>query len=256
MSCWHANSTAFMQNIKRCTLQIRVSPPPLTFAERRSVLQVLEQQGRIKVFKKQRKPQVAGYTNPSFLVVTAEPELADSLASQKTIVYTMTPPRASGESRHLFMNSAHLKPTIEIVHNPDDGQDSTPAGGEVEDGEANVNQDEKKQFCLQIHTHHEYSHPRGISQSPWHNEWPDAYNHNPSFETMLLKQALPPSTARIGLSHWLIEEATLRSPSPAQRNRLRNQSTPNKMMKSKSREGVQAASDGEIPADTADCGTG
>ncbi|KND89752.1 hypothetical protein TOPH_05640 [Tolypocladium ophioglossoides CBS 100239] len=188
-------ASAARRSMPQRSIRILVSPTPMTFAERRSVLQVLEQHGAVEVFK-----MTPGY-HSNFVSVTKEPTTASKLVASSPLTYNMAVPRANadmyvadlGEPEGfngdvLSVANAHGRPTT--------------SGAETD---AESARREHKEFTLEIFPAPDYNHKYAMSGQPLHHSWPDAYNQDRSFAATTLKQSLPQTVAAKGLSHWLFD---------------------------------------------------
>ncbi|GAO16343.1 hypothetical protein UVI_02049960 [Ustilaginoidea virens] len=173
---------------------------PLTFAERRSVLQVLEQYGPIETFK--MAPDL--YAN--FVSVTQKAATASQLVASSPLVYHIPIPRI--DTNVLL---ADLEDT-QGIRRFDRQQPSvtTPPAESAATERAFSSPDEsappqgQKQFKLHIYPAPDYSHKFAMSNSPLQESWPGAYLKDKSFMAAALKQSLPRNMPSKGLAHWLV----------------------------------------------------
>ncbi|KAG5983633.1 hypothetical protein E4U55_007621 [Claviceps digitariae] len=196
------------------SIRVLVSPAPITFAERRSVLQALEQYGPVEVFQMDK--------HANFLSVTRETTTATRLIASSPIVYRMTAPPIKtdiniadleeGDSSNTF--SSH-KPRLSRVNsfreqsstNDDDGA----ASGDGVSSPYGQHQEEEavSQFQLDIYPHPSYVHEFAMSRSPLYHSWPTSYVRDKSLATSILKHSVPQTMASEGLAHWLLEPGCL-----------------------------------------------
>ncbi|KAI9172491.1 hypothetical protein HJFPF1_01993 [Paramyrothecium foliicola] len=175
--------TALRQTRPSRSLRILVSPKPVTFAERRSVLQALQQFGPIEVFR-----MTPGYYS-NYISVTKDVATAESLVTRSPLRYNLSTSQSDADATPRARNQTDsLKVTTA-------GESSTDDGFSQPD----------KQFTLQIIPQRFYKHGFAMARSPLSKPWPAAYCEDSSFMSTALKQTLPPTVAAKGLAHWLVE---------------------------------------------------
>ncbi|ODA80205.1 hypothetical protein RJ55_03163 [Drechmeria coniospora] len=206
--------SAARRTLPERSIRILVSPTPISFAERRSVLQVLEQHGRVEVFR-----MTPGY-HSNYISVTKEAATARKLVASSPLTYNMVKPKNGTDTSMagLFESDndvdADRPPAVTsgqtsaMAH--DDGPDDGPDGdadvdADVDAAAAHKKEEEVKQFTLEIFPAPEYNHGRAMYGSPLHDPWPDGYENDRSFMATTLRQSLPKTMAAKGLSHWLFE---------------------------------------------------
>ncbi|KAF4125715.1 hypothetical protein GMORB2_0959 [Geosmithia morbida] len=183
------------------TLRILVSPRPITFAERRSVLQVLQDKCGIDVFK-----MVPGYPG-QFLAVTRDEDSAKNLVSLSPLSYSIEAPRRSSTHDIQFMDLS--RPELLDGTRPSilPADETLTTGRESSDddqvGERQWSQQQERQhFSLRIVKVQDYNHAGTMDSSPLHGSWPARYTADDSFTSSVLKQTLPHNAAAAGLARW------------------------------------------------------
>ncbi|CAH0053213.1 unnamed protein product [Clonostachys solani] len=177
------------------SLRVLVAPTPVTFAERRSILQVLEQHGPIEVFK--RTPNY----HSNFISVTKTSETAGKLIEASPMTYTLE----QGDSPDLsFSDLAQprrldgTKPTI----NPSrSGVNQT------------VTSQERRTFQINIYAERDYNHAGTFANTQLHQSWPKTLAQGETFMSSTLAQSLPNNVAKAGFSRW-DGDADTRTPIP------------------------------------------
>ncbi|KAF7563444.1 hypothetical protein G7046_g660 [Stylonectria norvegica] len=165
------------------TISVRVTPPPVSFAERRSILQVLEQHGKVEVFKK-----VPGHDS-MFISMMRKASDATTMITTSPLNYNVVTPRSTEETYIADLNDS--KP---LTNTRPTTVDSL-TGHESQE----VNQ---KRFTIHVWPCKDYHHGRATQSSPLHQSWPSWYDKNNSFLARTLKQSLPQTLAAKGLAHW------------------------------------------------------
>ncbi|KAG5919389.1 hypothetical protein E4U42_006533 [Claviceps africana] len=195
------------------SIRVLVSPVPVTFAERRSVLQVLEQYGPVEVF------QMAPGQHANFISVTKEEATAKKLVDSSPLVYRMPPPLKQtdidvadlvvGDISNAF-NTESTRPSVldasqEQSATNDDDKAALGDGFTSAFEQQQNQQQQAAQFKLDIFPEPNYHHEFAMSRSPLHYSWPTTYDRDQSFATSILKHSLPQTIASEGLAHWLLE---------------------------------------------------
>ncbi|RFU73191.1 hypothetical protein TARUN_9066 [Trichoderma arundinaceum] len=190
--------------LRERSIRVLVSPTPISFAERRSVLQVLEQYGPVEFFKM----APGHYSN--FVSITKEPTTAERLVASSPLTYKITEPaRSTVEDIYVAdldepEGFSNVQPTVTgdrtgyassqssgLDQGLDQRRDEGPKQGE-------------KEFKLEIFPAPEYNHRFAMAGSPLRNSWPAVYEQDQSFIATTLKQSLPKNIASKGLAHWLL----------------------------------------------------
>ncbi|KOS20091.1 hypothetical protein ESCO_006151 [Escovopsis weberi] len=186
------------------SLRVLVTPTPITFAERRSVLQVLEQFGPIEMFK--MSPGL--YSN--FVSMTREESTVQRLLSSSPLTYNfIEPARKHADDIHIAdlteresfasgqpsvkMVAYGAQPAPRLMRGPRPGQDE---------------QESQRQFKLDIFPAPDLRHRRAMASSPLHGAWTNAHEQDRSFMATTLKQTLPQTMVGKGLAHWLVSQGT------------------------------------------------
>ncbi|KFA65978.1 hypothetical protein S40285_10507 [Stachybotrys chlorohalonatus IBT 40285] len=175
-------SLASRTTMRQRSLRVLVSPPPITFAERRSVLQVLEQHGPIEFF------QLAQGYQSNFVSVAQSIHTANKLVSNSPLTYAMSTPRTDINPAIADLEESTKFDELKISH-----AESQDDGGE------------QKEFKLHIYPDPDYNHEFSMTNDPLYDTWPRGYDKNRTFTTSTLEQTLPHNVARKGLSHWLTD---------------------------------------------------
>ncbi|PNP53074.1 hypothetical protein THARTR1_06284 [Trichoderma harzianum] len=198
--------------LRERSIRVLVSPTPISFAERRSVLQVLEQYGPVEFFK-----MTPGYY-ANFVSITREPSTAERLIASSPLTYKITEPvRSAVEDIYVAdLNEPEgfstMQPTI--TGQQTSGANSWSGGVEQGQGqdqgrEAELKQGERE-FKLEIFPAPEYNHRFAMAGSPLHSFWHDDYEQDQSFIATTLRQSLPKSIASEGLVHWMVSGMKMR----------------------------------------------
>ncbi|KAM0458990.1 hypothetical protein ACHAPV_004561 [Trichoderma viride] len=217
--------------LRERSIRVLVSPTPITFAERRSILQVLEQYGPVEFFKMLPNPIANLKSHYSqYVSITKEPTTAERLVASSPLTYKITEPtRKAVEDIYVAdldesEGFSTLQPTVtgeqtDSVSSRSDGPTEDPKQGQ-------------KEFKIHIYPAPDYNHRFAMAGSPLHIPWPDAYEQEQSFIATTLKQSLPNSIASIGLTHWLVSDGSgaLRMERKVKRKRIREW-LPSKMKK-------------------------
>ncbi|KAJ6443188.1 putative NADH-ubiquinone oxidoreductase 18 kDa subunit [Purpureocillium lavendulum] len=197
-------SRASRSSMRERSIRVLVSPTPVTFAERRSVLQVLEQYGPVDVFR-----MAPGY-HSNFVSVTKEPATATKLVASSPLTYKLPKPRPRPDIYTADLDepqSFHAEQP-DVVSGHVGSATPAPAGAAASAAAsaaaAATNAADAKEFKLDIFPATEYNHAYAMSGSALHHSWPEAYAKDRSFVAATLKQALPKTVAAEGLSHWLV----------------------------------------------------
>ncbi|PHH73806.1 hypothetical protein CDD82_5261 [Ophiocordyceps australis] len=199
-------ATARVSRAATRSLSILVTPTPITLTERRAVLQVLEQHGRVDFFK-----MAPGYQS-SFLCITSQETTAKVLVNKSPLTYSISLP--SPPAADLY--------AADVVHS---GPLPDPRPRETEDHDAAG----KHSFKLEIFPAPDYAHEYAMTGSPLHHSWPKEYAKQRTRMASLLSRSLPQTTAAQGLLHWFFEKAIVPRPNPKMK-RLRLKSwLPSKM---------------------------
>ncbi|PHH90524.1 hypothetical protein CDD83_3390 [Cordyceps sp. RAO-2017] len=197
------------------TLRVLVSPTPLTFAERRSVLQVLELHGPIEFFK------MAPGFHSNFVSVPETLSAAKKLVAASPLTYSVPVVRDDAS-----MTTADLEEPISFdTHRPRLTQNGTASDPGSSQEEAT------KDFRLDIFPQTDYNHKDSVSKSRLCQPWTPVWETDRSLMATVLKQSLPQTMAAKGLAYWFFDvELHPRTDLKARRLQLQR-ALPSKMMK-------------------------
>ncbi|KAI5462405.1 hypothetical protein BGZ63DRAFT_423663 [Mariannaea sp. PMI_226] len=223
-------ANAVKRATKSCSprsISIAVSPTPVSFAERRSVLQVLERYGRIEFFK------LIPNHDSMFISLMKEEEAARKLVATSPISYNVFVPQTSSESQLSSPNPSQTlskaKPITALTPpNPPTAETETlpdrkEAGAELP----------QKEFQIHIFAQPSYRH-HASSDTKLHLPWPAFVGQNNSFLAKTLKQSLPNKMAAKGLANWdpdFGQQRMASNPAIKKQDRIRETSwTPSKLL--------------------------
>ncbi|KHN99394.1 uncharacterized protein MAM_03092 [Metarhizium album ARSEF 1941] len=180
-----AINIARRRSLPERSIRVLVSPTPVTFAERRSVLQVLEQYGPVEVFK-----MTPGY-HANFVSVTKEIATASRLVEYSPLTYDVP--------------ENHINTDVCVAD-----LDDSESGNGLKSNQpcmttAPGHPPGKRQFTLEIFPAPTYRHHFAMAGSPLYQSWPAAYREDKSFLAATLKQSLPQTMCSSGLAHWLFD---------------------------------------------------
>ncbi|QGI64449.1 hypothetical protein CEK26_008403 [Fusarium fujikuroi] len=168
-------ATSHLKNIEigKRSIRLYVSPAPVNFAERRSVLGALEQYGQVEFFK--LMPACS-----AFISLMKESEAATRAVSSSPV--NITVPSSCKEPRSVVKVDG-LKPRFE--KQPSQSSNDT-------------------KFFIEITESPAYNH-KGSSSSLLASVWPDFVTENKTLASKTLQQSLPNSIAARGLSQWAVD---------------------------------------------------
>ncbi|KAL1891549.1 hypothetical protein Cpir12675_004921 [Ceratocystis pirilliformis] len=172
------------------TVFVKVSPLPITFAERRAVLHALKKQTRIEVFKKMR------HAPASFISVADTEEGARKLIDASPLTYDIltTTPEAP------LIPEPVVMPTLpqhraEKQAKDIDTQPSPPPNTSITSNE------NRRQFVVHMFPSPNYRHMHHISLSPFYGPWkPDTYRKKTVIDA--LSKNIPQNIRQPGLAEW------------------------------------------------------
>ncbi|KAG5960176.1 hypothetical protein E4U58_004731 [Claviceps cyperi] len=215
------------------SIRVLVSPTPITFAERRSVLQVLEQYGPIEVFRMTPHPLplvIAVVQDSTFLIrvlkwqgyhgnfisITKDITTAEELLARSPLAYRMPAPRKPtdiniadlvdvGGSNSLGAHSGQpsMVDHVEELDAKDEGPTMRSKFARPDASE------EPAMFRLEIYPEPGYNHKHAMSASPLYCAWPHKYVADTSHATSILKHSLPQNMASEGLARWPLSSTQL-----------------------------------------------
>ncbi|KAF5651195.1 hypothetical protein F52700_100 [Fusarium sp. NRRL 52700] len=171
-------ATSHLRNIEigKRSIRLFVSPAPVNFAERRSVLRALEQYGPVEFFK------LMPGQGSAFISLMKESEAATKAVSSSP-VNIIVPSSCKGPRSVVKVDG--MKPRFE----KQPSQPSNPEG---------------TKFVIEITESPAYNH-KGSSSSFLARCWPDFVTENKTLASKTLQQSLPDSIAARGLSHWAVD---------------------------------------------------
>ncbi|KAH7148585.1 hypothetical protein EDB81DRAFT_882999 [Dactylonectria macrodidyma] len=190
-----ANAAAIArEQIAPRSISITVSPPPVNFAERRSVLQVLERHGRVEFFK-----SVPGHDS-MFISLMKEKEAASRLITTSPFSYAVSTPQTP-ETVLSDLNArqtlAKSKPVTQMKAKDNSSSTTLSSDSNDKTGRKSL----QKEFKIEVWPHPTYRHHIS-SRSALHRSWPDFVSEDESFIAKTLKQSLPNTMAAKGLANW------------------------------------------------------
>ncbi|KAG6026798.1 hypothetical protein E4U40_001864 [Claviceps sp. LM458 group G5] len=217
------------------SIRVLVSPTPITFAERRSVLQVLEQYGPIEVFR-----MTPGY-HGNFISVTKNVSTAKEILARSPLAYRMPAPRKPtdiniadlvdvGSSNSLGAHSGQpaMVDSAEELDAKDEGRPTMRS-----EFARTVPSEGPAMFRLEIYPEPDYNHKHAMSASPLYHAWPDKYVADHPHATSILKHSLPQNMASEGLARWPLSSTQLEYGQDSKNERLhRNLILPSKILNS------------------------
>ncbi|VUC19913.1 unnamed protein product [Clonostachys rosea] len=181
------------------SLRILVTPTPVTFAERRSILQVLEKHGPMEVFKR-----IPDY-HSNFMSVTKSPETAGKLIAASPMTYTLE----QGDSPDISFSDLAQPRRLDGTKPTINASTATSSG---------ANQ-EQRTFQINIYAERDYNHAGTFANTQLHQSWPKTLAQGETFMSNTLAQSLPNNVAKAGLSRW-DGDADTRSIVPKKTSRL------------------------------------
>ncbi|OAA72689.1 hypothetical protein LEL_08473 [Akanthomyces lecanii RCEF 1005] len=208
------------------SIRVMISPTPSTFAERRSILQVLKKYGHIDVFRREN------YEPNRYISVTKSEDTARALTRLSPIACCISLPQIEPEKRARQLQSLaepSAQPRIEFQtqtskRHEEHGQPSQGAARE-----AGIDY-ETREFVLTIGPARDYDHGNAATKATEYTSWPEGYKTDRSFAVTALREALPDTLLKKGLCHWNVKPAAPDSPRDSMRQRLeRKQQIPGQM---------------------------
>ncbi|KAL6878763.1 hypothetical protein J3F83DRAFT_723831 [Trichoderma novae-zelandiae] len=187
------------------SIRVLVTPTPITFAERRSVLQVLEQYGPVEFFR-----MTPGY-HANFVSLTKESTTAERLVASSPLTYKITEPvRSAVEDIYVAdLDEPESFSTAQPTITGEQRRDASPMPNGLDKRAEGGLEQGQREFMLEIFPVPEFNHRFAMAGSLLHGCWPEDYDQDQSFIATTLKQSLPRSIASNGLVHWMVR------PSPA-----------------------------------------
>ncbi|RDA85437.1 hypothetical protein CP532_1535 [Ophiocordyceps camponoti-leonardi (nom. inval.)] len=161
-----------MKSLADRTIRVLVSPTPITFAERRAVLHVLEKHGAVQMFR-----MTPNYQS-NYISVTRDAETVERLVRSSPISYQLPPSSTASSSPSAFSPSSAFSSA---------------------DNAADVNR-----FRLDIFRQPDFQHGKSMRRVPTRHSWPPMWQKDHSLMATTLRQSLPPTMAARGLAHWFL----------------------------------------------------
>ncbi|KAL7942170.1 hypothetical protein V8C42DRAFT_159928 [Trichoderma barbatum] len=207
--------------LRERSIRVLVSPTPISFAERRSVLQVLEQYGPVEFFK-----MTPGYY-ANFVSITKEPTTAERLIASSPLTYKITEPvRSAVEDIYVAdldepESFSAIQPTITGQQTSSSNSWSDGLEQARDQGQEEGLKQGQREFKLEIFPEPVYNHRFAMAGSPMHGAWHEGYDKDQSFIATTLKQSLPKSIASEGLVHWMVSGMGMRKDRKAKRLQIK-----------------------------------
>ncbi|KAG9252114.1 uncharacterized protein F5Z01DRAFT_250594 [Emericellopsis atlantica] len=176
------------------TIGICVEPCPITFAERRAVLQVLQREAPIEVFKRYLTEA------DKFIAVTKTTDAAERLIASSPKSYTVQTPT---QPNPIFLDLKKSK------HTPDPVISDTIISDPVESDSSSQRPEEATTFTITISPKNSQHADQGF-YDPLQGSWPHQFTEFDTYTSSMLKQSLPSNMAATGLAHWGMLESVKR----------------------------------------------
>ncbi|PFH58783.1 hypothetical protein XA68_13214 [Ophiocordyceps unilateralis] len=184
-------SRAARQGLSSRTIRVLVTPTPVTFFERRAVLQVLEKHGAVQVFR--MTPDY--YAN--FISVTRDEVTAERLVTNSPITYRLRQHDRSQDK------AEGARVVIKKGSNDDDDNNNNN-NNKDERTKANKESSSVADFALEIFPEPDYRHDFSTAADPARQPWPPIWQNDGSIMATTLQQSLPKTLAATGLAHWFL----------------------------------------------------
>ncbi|CAM1500700.1 Fc.00g098620.m01.CDS01 [Cosmosporella sp. VM-42] len=198
---------AAMKAMRERTLSITVNPPPVGFAERRSILHVLQQHGVVEFFKQAKNNDTV------FVSVMKDPADVSRLVGLSPLKYGVSIPESTMETYLSDLSAPEKFRKTSITKLVKMAQ--TTANEKPEPKVEEAEGPPKKDFTIYAWPNLEYRHDRTNLNSPLYASWPESFEEDCSFVTQTLKQSLPDALAAKGLGHWDFDLGKSIQPGPA-----------------------------------------
>ncbi|PTB69766.1 hypothetical protein BBK36DRAFT_1188409 [Trichoderma citrinoviride] len=190
------------------SIRVLVTPTPITFAERRSVLQVLEQYGPVEFFK--MTPAICGIImqgyHANFVSITKESTTAERLVASSPLTYKITEPvRSAVEDIYVAdLDEPESFSTAQPTITGEQRRNASPLPNGINQRPEEGLKQGQREFMLEIFPVPEFNHRFAMAGSLLHGSWPEGYEGDQSFIATTLQQSLPKSIASKGLVHWMV----------------------------------------------------
>ncbi|KAM0668389.1 hypothetical protein ACQRIU_001951 [Beauveria bassiana] len=216
------------------SIRIMISPTPSTFAERRSILQVLKKYGHVDTFRREN------HQANRYISVTGNEDTATTLTRLSPIACRISLPRIEPAQRARQLQSLQelaAQPVIEFqtqtTRTNDDEEHASPSPPPpppVVDVEKPGVDFETREFVLTIGFARDYDHGNAATKATEHAAWPKGWATDRSFAATALGAVLPDTLLRKGLCHWLVKPAPADAARDGVQQRLeRKQTMPGQM---------------------------
>ncbi|KAK8146105.1 hypothetical protein G3M48_003606 [Beauveria asiatica] len=211
------------------SIRIMISPTPSTFAERRSILQVLKKYGHVDTFRRENLQA------NRYISVTGNEDTATTLTRLSPIACRISLPRIEPAQRARQLQSLQelaAQPVIEFqtqTTRMNEGEEQQPPPPVVDAEKPGV-EFETREFVLTIGFARDYDHGNAATKATEHAAWPKGWATDRSFAATALGAVLPDTLLRKGLCHWLIRPAPADAARDGMQQRLeRKQTMPGQM---------------------------
>ncbi|KAM3560612.1 hypothetical protein MY1884_002419 [Beauveria asiatica] len=211
------------------SIRIMISPTPSTFAERRSILQVLKKYGHVDTFRRENLQA------NRYISVTGNEDTATTLTRLSPIACRISLPRIEPAQRARQLQSLQelaAQPVIEFqtqTTRMNEGEEQQPPPPVVDAEKPGV-EFETREFVLTIGFARDYDHGNAATKATEHAAWPKGWATDRSFAATALGAVLPDTLLRKGLCHWLVRPAPADAARDGMQQRLeRKQTMPGQM---------------------------
>ncbi|KAM3446986.1 hypothetical protein MY3296_009143 [Beauveria thailandica] len=212
------------------SIRIMISPTPSTFAERRSILQVLKKYGHVDTFRRENLQA------NRYISVTGNEDTATTLTRLSPIACRISLPRIEPAQRARQLQSLQelaAQPVIEFqtqTTRMNEGEEQQQPPPPVVDAEKPGVEFETREFVLTIGFARDYDHGNAATKATEHAAWPKGWATDRSFAATALGAVLPDTLLRKGLCHWLVRPAPADAARDGMQQRLeRKQTMPGQM---------------------------
>ncbi|OAA37950.1 hypothetical protein BBO_07330 [Beauveria brongniartii RCEF 3172] len=212
------------------SIRIMISPTPSTFAERRSILQVLKKYGHVDTFRREN------HQANRYISVTGNEATATTLTRLSPIACRISLPRIEPAQRARQLQSLQelaAQPVIEFqtqTTRMNEGEEQPAPPPPVVDAEKPDVEFETREFVLTIGFARDYDHGNAATKATEHAAWPKGWATDRSFAATALGAVLPDTLLRKGLCHWLVRPAPADAARDGVQQRLeRKQTMPGQM---------------------------
>ncbi|ATY66126.1 hypothetical protein A9K55_001334 [Cordyceps militaris] len=209
------------------SLRIMISPAPATFAERRSILQVLQKYGPVDIFRRENQEA------HRYISVTRNEDTAKALAHLSPIACRISLPRIEPAKRARQLQSLAAPPAhprIEFQTQANRADSARAEEPETEQQPGASDGETTREFVLTIGPARDFDHGKAATRATEHARWPEGYEADQSFAVLALRDTLPDTLQKKGLCYWHVRPAPADAPRDTMRQRLeRKQLMPGQM---------------------------